>query len=154
MRIFVTDFDDGLRSGPDLQPPPVFQLQAVSVGHRDGFRQVEKDILSLVSSQANAAAVTRIKIESESAGGLFLRPMASGAMNGSTLHQCSSSIQEIELRQRQHFRGFTGQQTAIGTYFIRFRIDFHAWRGVIEHHRALADLTGVGDGEELLREAQ
>jgi hypothetical protein len=67
MRVFVTDFDDGLSSGPDLQPPPVFQLQAVSVGHRDGFRQVEKDILSLVSSQANAAAVTRIKIESESA---------------------------------------------------------------------------------------
>ena len=67
MRIFVTDFDDGLRSGPDLQPPPIFQLQTVSAGHRDGFRQVEKDILSLFSSQANAAAVTRIKIESESA---------------------------------------------------------------------------------------
>jgi hypothetical protein len=67
MRIFVTDFDDGLRSGPDLQPPPVFQLQAVSIGHRDGFRQVEKDILPLVGCQANAAAVTRIKIESESA---------------------------------------------------------------------------------------
>jgi hypothetical protein len=64
MRIFVTDLDDGLRSGPHLQPPPVSQLQAVAVGHRDGFRQVEKDILSLVSSQANAAAVTRIKIES------------------------------------------------------------------------------------------
>jgi hypothetical protein len=63
----MTDFDDGLRSGPDLQPAPVLQLQAVSVGHRDGFRQVEKDILSLLSSQANAAAVTRIKIESESA---------------------------------------------------------------------------------------
>jgi hypothetical protein len=67
MRIVVTDFDDGLRSGPHLQPPPVLQLQAVSVGHRDGFRQVEKDILSLVGSQSNAAAVTRIKIESESA---------------------------------------------------------------------------------------
>jgi hypothetical protein len=64
MWVFVTDFDDGLRRGPDLQPPPVFQLQAVSVGHRDGFRQVEKDILSLVSSQVNAPAVTRIKIES------------------------------------------------------------------------------------------
>src|ERR1700736_4313158 len=105
MRIFVTDFDDGLRSGPDLQPPPILQLQAVSVGHRDGLRQVEKDILSLVGSQANASAVTRIKIESESAGGSFPQPMASGAMNESTLHHCSSSIQEIALRQRQHFRG-------------------------------------------------
>ena len=67
MRIIVTDFDDGLRSSPHLQPPPVLQLEAVSVGHRDGFRQVEKDILSLVGCQLNAAAVTRIKIESESA---------------------------------------------------------------------------------------
>jgi hypothetical protein len=67
MRIIVTDFDDGFRSSPHLQPPPVLQLQAVSVGHRDSFRQVEKDILSLVGSQSNAAAVTRIEIESESA---------------------------------------------------------------------------------------
>ena len=67
MRIFVTDFDDELRSSPDLQPPPVPQLQAVSVGHRYGFRQVEKDILALICGQANAAPVTRIKIESESA---------------------------------------------------------------------------------------
>jgi hypothetical protein len=154
MRIFVTDFDDELRSGLDLQPSPVFQLQAISVCHCDGFRQVEKDILALICGQANAATVASVKIESESACGLFLRPMASGAMNGSVLHHGSSSIQEIALRQRQHFRGFTGQQTAIGTYFIRFRIDFHVWRGVIEHHRTLADLAGVGDGEQLLGEAQ
>src|SRR4029077_18766241 len=64
MGIFVSDFDDGLFSGVDLEPPSGFHLQAVSVGHRDGFRQVEKDIRSLVSSQANAATVTRIKIES------------------------------------------------------------------------------------------
>jgi hypothetical protein len=154
LRIFVPDFDDELWSGLDLQPPPVFKLQAISVCHRDGFRQVEKDILALICGQANAATVTSVKIQSESACGLFLRPMASGAMNGSAVHICSSSIQEIALRQRQHFRGFTRQQTAVGAYFIRFRIDFHAWRGVIEHHRTLADLAGVGDGEELLREAQ
>ena len=134
MRIFVTNFDDGLGGGPDLQPPPVFELQAISVGHRDGFRQVEKDVLSLISSQANAAAVTRVKIESQSAFGLFLRPMASGTMNGGVVHGCPSSIQEIALCQGQHFRRFTGQQTAVGTDLIRFRIDFHAWRSIIEHH--------------------
>jgi len=154
LRIFVPDFDDELWSSLDLQPPPVFQLQAISVCHRDGFRQVEEDILALICGQANAATVTSVKIQSESACGLFLRPMASGAMNGSVVHSCSSSIQEIALRQRQHFRWFTRQQTAIGTYFIRFRIDFHAWRGVIEHHRALANLAGVADGEQLLREAK
>jgi hypothetical protein len=67
MAVFMPDFNEGLRSGPHLQPPPVLQLQAISVGHRDGFRQIEKDILSLVGSQSNAAAVTGIKIESESA---------------------------------------------------------------------------------------
>jgi hypothetical protein len=153
MRILVTDFNDGLCRGPDLQPPPVFELQAIAVGHRDGFRQVQKDILSFISSQANSAAVTRVKIESESALGLFLRPMASGSMNGSVVHGCSSSIQEIALGQRQHFRGFTGQQTAVGTYLIRFRIDFHAWRSVIQHHRTLTDLACVADGEELLGKA-
>jgi hypothetical protein len=100
LRIFVPDFDDELWSGLDLQPPPVFQLQAISVCHRDGFRQVEKDILALICGQANAATVTIVKIQSESACGLFLRPMASGAMNGSVVHSCSSSIQEIALRQR------------------------------------------------------
>jgi len=154
LSISVPDFDDELWSGVDLQPPPVLQLQAISVCHRYGFRQVEKDILALICGQTNAATVASVKIESESACGLFLRPMASGAMNGSVVHYCSSSIQEIALRQRQHVRRFTGQQTAIGTYFIRFRIDFHAWRGVIEHHRMLADFAGVADGEEFLREAK
>jgi hypothetical protein len=88
LRISVPDFDDELCRCLDLQPPPVFQLQAISVCHRDGFRQVKKDILALICGQANAAAVTRIKIESESARGLFLRPMASGAMNGSVVHGC------------------------------------------------------------------
>src|SRR6266436_4320457 len=94
------------------------------------------------------------KTVAESAHRLFLWPVSGGAVKGSVVHRCSSSIQEIALRQGQHFRGFTGEQTAVGTYFVRLGIDFHAWRGVIEHHRALADLTGVGDGEELLREAQ
>jgi hypothetical protein len=92
LRISVPDFDDELRSGLDLEPSPVVQLQAISVGHRDGFRQVEKDILALICGQANAATVTSVKIESESACRSLLRPMASGAMNESVLHHFSSSI--------------------------------------------------------------
>jgi hypothetical protein len=86
MRILVPDFDDGLRGGLDLQPPSVVQLQAISGRHRDSFRQVEKDIFTLICSQANAAAMARVKIESQRAYGFFLRPMPSGAMNRSVLH--------------------------------------------------------------------
>jgi hypothetical protein len=41
MRIFVPDFDDGLRGGLDLQPPSVVQLQAISIRHRDSIWQIE-----------------------------------------------------------------------------------------------------------------
>jgi hypothetical protein len=61
-------------------------LQAVSIGHRNRFRKVEKDILSLIRSQANAAAMARVKIESERACRLFLRPMPGGLMSGSTMN--------------------------------------------------------------------
>src|SRR5882672_3294277 len=88
MRIFVPDFDDGLRGGVDLQPPSVVQLQAISIRHRDSFRQVEKHIFTLICSQANAAAMACVKIESERACRFFLRPMSSGAMNGSVVHVC------------------------------------------------------------------
>src|SRR5258708_25802179 len=63
--------------------------------------------------------MTRVKIEGESAHRLFLWPVSGGAVKGSVVHRCSSSIQEIALRQGQHFRGFTGEQTAVGTYFVR-----------------------------------
>jgi hypothetical protein len=86
IRILVPDFDDGLCGGLDLQPPSVVQLQAISVRHRDGFRQVEKDIFTLICSQANAAAMACVKVESERAYGFFLRPMPSRAMNRSILH--------------------------------------------------------------------
>src|ERR1700739_434869 len=88
MRIFVADRDEGVRGGPAPQPPSVVQLQAISIRHRDSLRQVEKDIFPLVCSEANAAAMARFKIESESACRFFLRPMSSGAMNESVVHGC------------------------------------------------------------------
>jgi hypothetical protein len=88
MRIFVADLDDGFRGGLDLQPPSVIQLQAISIRHRNSFRQVEKDIFTLICGQANAAAMACVKIERESACRFFLRPMSTGAMNTSVVHGC------------------------------------------------------------------
>jgi hypothetical protein len=56
-------------------------LQSISIGHRNRFRKVEEDIFSSIPSQANAAAMAFVKIESESAYRLFLRPMPGGAIN-------------------------------------------------------------------------
>jgi hypothetical protein len=78
--ILMPDFENKLCSGPNLQPPPILELQAVSISHRNRFRKVEKDIFALIRSQANAAAMARVKIESESARRLLLRPKSGGAM--------------------------------------------------------------------------
>jgi hypothetical protein len=63
MGIFVSDFYDRLRSSLNPQPSPVFQLQAISIGHGNRFRKIKKDILSLVRSQANTSAMARVEIE-------------------------------------------------------------------------------------------
>jgi hypothetical protein len=84
--IFVSDFHNRLRSSLNLQPSPVFQLQAISIGHGNRFRKVKKDIFSVIRSQANSAAMARVEFKSESACRFFLRPVAGGAMNGSIAH--------------------------------------------------------------------
>jgi hypothetical protein len=79
--ISVPNFDNILRSSLNHQPPPIFKLQTISISHRNRLRKIEKDIFAFVRSQANAAAMARVKIESEGACSVLLRPMASGAMN-------------------------------------------------------------------------
>jgi hypothetical protein len=79
--IFMPDFDNKLSSGLNLQQPPIVKLQAISIGHRNRFRKVEKDIFALIGSQANAAAMARVEIESDRASRPFLRPVSGGAMN-------------------------------------------------------------------------
>src|SRR5262245_9962064 len=79
--IFMPDFDDKLRGGFDLQQPPVFELQGISIGHGNRLRKIEKDIFALIRGQANAAAMTSIEIERERACRAFLRPMSGRAMN-------------------------------------------------------------------------
>jgi hypothetical protein len=85
--IRMPDFDNQLRRGPNLEPPPIIQLQAIAIGHCNRFRKVEKDIFALVRSQANAAAMPRVKIDGERACRLFLRPMSSRPMNASAMHR-------------------------------------------------------------------
>jgi hypothetical protein len=84
--IFMPDFDHKLVSSLNLEPSPILELQAISIGHSDRFRKIEKDIFALIRCQANAAAMSRIKVESESARCFFLGPMPGGAMNGSAVH--------------------------------------------------------------------
>jgi hypothetical protein len=86
MGIFVSDFHNQLRSSLNLQPPPIFQLQAITISHRNGLRKVQENIFAMIRSQANTAAMARVEIERESACRFFLRPMPGGAMNGSTAH--------------------------------------------------------------------
>jgi hypothetical protein len=87
--IFVPNFDNVLRCGLNHQPPPIVKLQAISMSHCNGFRKIEKDIFALVRSQANAAAMARVKIKRQSACNVFLRPMAGWAMNRSGMHDPS-----------------------------------------------------------------
>lgn len=86
MGIFVSDFYNQLRSCLNLQPPSIFQLQAIAIGHRNGLRKIQEDIFAVIRSQTNTAAVTRVEIESQGACRTFLRPMACRAMNESIAH--------------------------------------------------------------------
>jgi hypothetical protein len=56
-------------------------LQAISIGHRNRFRKIEKDIFASIRSQANATAMARVEIERETACRHFPWPVPGGAMN-------------------------------------------------------------------------
>jgi hypothetical protein len=83
--IFMPDFDNVFGSRLDPEPPTILELQAVSVGHRNRFGKVEKDIFPLIRSETNAATMAPFKVESKSTRRLFLGPAPGGAMNGSTV---------------------------------------------------------------------
>jgi hypothetical protein len=86
-RIFSCDFYKILGSSLDLYPPPVFQLQSISISHRNRLRKIEENIVALVCGQAKAAAMARVKVESKRACRLFLRPLPRRYMNRSTMHR-------------------------------------------------------------------
>ncbi len=81
--IFMPDFDNVFGSGLDPEPPPILELQAVSVGHRNRFRKIEKDIFALIRGETNAATMARVKVKSESTRRFFYRPVPGSAMNRS-----------------------------------------------------------------------
>ncbi len=85
-RISMPHLDDDFGRGSDPEPSPVFELQTVSIGHGDRFRKVEKDVFTVICSQANATAMARVEIESQRARRSFLRPMPGGPMTGSTMN--------------------------------------------------------------------
>jgi hypothetical protein len=79
--IFVPNFDNMLGSSLNHQPSAIFKLQTISIGHRNSFGKVQKDIFAFVRTQANAPAMARVKIEGQSACCVFLWPITSGLMN-------------------------------------------------------------------------
>jgi hypothetical protein len=81
--IFMSCLNNELSSGLNLQPPPILELQAVSIGHRNRFREVEKDIFALIRGETNAATMARVKVERESTRRLFFGPVPGSAMNRS-----------------------------------------------------------------------
>jgi hypothetical protein len=60
-------------------------LQPISVGHGNRLRKIEKNIVPLISGQAKAAAVTRVKVESKRSCCVFRWPTPGGSMNGSAM---------------------------------------------------------------------
>jgi len=91
IRMFMPDLHDELRSRLDLEQPSIFKLQGVAIGHCDRLRKIEKDILALIRSEANAEAVARLEIESDGAGRFFLGPISGRVMNRRVMHRCFST---------------------------------------------------------------
>jgi len=78
--VLMADFDNELGSSLNPQQPPVVKLQAISVGHGNSLREIEKDVFALVRGQANATAMARVEIESDRACSFLVRPMPGGVM--------------------------------------------------------------------------
>jgi hypothetical protein len=60
-------------------------LQAISISHGNRLGEVEQDIFALIPSQANAASMARVEIESERSCRVFRWPMPGGPMNGGAM---------------------------------------------------------------------
>jgi hypothetical protein len=83
--IFMSDFDNELCCSLNLEPSAVFKLQTISISHGNRLGKVEQDIFAVIPNQANAASMSRVKIESERSCRVFRWPMPGGLMNGGAM---------------------------------------------------------------------
>jgi hypothetical protein len=83
--MFMSDFDNELRRGLNLEPPTIFELQAISVGHSNRLGKVEQDIFASIPNQTDAASMPRVEIKSKGACRFFRRPIPGESMNGSAM---------------------------------------------------------------------
>jgi hypothetical protein len=83
--IFMSDFDNELRRGLNLEPSTIFQLQTISISHGNRLGKIEQDIFALIPSQTNAASMPRVEIESERSCRVFRWPIPGGLMNGGAI---------------------------------------------------------------------
>src|SRR5215470_1391206 len=84
--IAMTDLDEALGRRLDPDPSRVVELEPVTVRHRHGLGEVEKELFALVGGQAHAAAVTRVEIECDGPRGLFLWPVPDPSMDEGAMH--------------------------------------------------------------------
>ena len=97
---FMADFDNCFRGSVHLQQSAIVELQGISFGDRNSLWKVQKHIFALVRGQTNSTAMAPIKIEGESAYGLFLRPMPSRTMNEGGMHCHTVSPHEMRCAIR------------------------------------------------------
>ncbi len=83
----MPDLDKRLRSCLNLQPSPILELQAISIGHGNRLRKIEKDIFALIRRQTNAPAMARVKIERERSTAFSFGQCPAAPMNGSRVHR-------------------------------------------------------------------
>jgi hypothetical protein len=62
IRIMMRYFDDIFGRRPDSQPPSIFKLQTIPFCHSNRLWKIEKDVVALICSQANATAMARVEI--------------------------------------------------------------------------------------------
>jgi hypothetical protein len=98
--VFMLDFDNELSRSLHLEPPTIFELQAISISHGNRLGEVEQDIFALIPSQANAASMAGVKIESERSCRVFRRPIPGGPMNGSAMS--GITVNRSVMRSHSH----------------------------------------------------
>jgi hypothetical protein len=87
MGIDVPDLEERLRGGVDPQPSAIVELQSIPLGHRNRFREIEQEILTVIGGQTKTTAVASFEIEGQGPPGLLGRPLASASMNEGAMHR-------------------------------------------------------------------